>query len=131
VSLLTWERWQIYAVVPKTIRMAHMTSSSLKVFGLNCSLKSSSDDETSSTEALMKQLFAVLAENGARGDIVRAADHNIKPGVTADEGDGDAWPLLLKKVLAADILVAGCLVWLCQPSSVAKRVLERMDAFSG
>ena len=32
-------------------------------------------------------------------------------------------------MLAADILVIGTPIWLGQPSSVAKRVLERMDAF--
>ena len=47
----------------------------------------------------------------------------------SDEGVGDAWPTLRKWVLAADILVIGTPIWLGQPSSVAKRVLERMDAF--
>lgn len=32
-------------------------------------------------------------------------------------------------MLDADILVIGTPIWLGQPSSVAKRVLERMDAF--
>jgi multimeric flavodoxin WrbA len=31
--------------------------------------------------------------------------------------------------LASDILLLGTPVWLGQPSSVAKRVMERMDAF--
>jgi hypothetical protein len=35
-----------------------------------------------------------LEEQGAKGEIVRAADHNIKPGVTSNEGAGDAWPKL-------------------------------------
>jgi multimeric flavodoxin WrbA len=34
-------------------------------------------------------------------------------------------------VVDADILVIGTPIWLGQPSSVAKRVLERMDAFLG
>ncbi len=104
-------------------------ASPLKVFGFNCSLKSSKADESSSTDALMKQVFDALAEHGASGDIVRAADYDIKPGVTDDEGDGDAWPELRKRVLEADILVIGLPIWLGQPSSVAKRVLERLDAF--
>ena len=106
-----------------------MISPTLKVFGLNCSLKNSSGKETSSTDALMKQFFDALAKNGATGKVIRAADHDIKAGVTSDEGEGDAWPALLKEILAADILVIGCPIWLGQPSSVAKRVLERMDAF--
>lgn len=77
----------------------------------------------------MQQLFDALKANGAAGDFARAADFDIKPGVTSDEGDGDAWPALRTRVLAADILVIGTPIWLGQPSSVAKRVLERMDAF--
>jgi multimeric flavodoxin WrbA len=103
--------------------------SPLKVFGFNCTLKPSKSRESSSTDVLMSQMFDAFRENGAIGDFVRAADFDIKPGVTPDEGKGDAWPGLLKRVLAADILVIGTPIWLGQPSSVAKRVLERMDAF--
>ena len=101
----------------------------LKVFGINCSLKSSKDSETSSTDALMQQFFGELAAQGATDKIVRAADYNIKPGVKSDEGRDDDWPGLLKQVLAADVLVIGAPIWLGQPSSVAKPVIERMDAF--
>jgi len=101
----------------------------LKVFGFNCSLKNSKASETSSTDVLLRQMFDALAELGATGEFVRAADFNIKPGVTSDEGEGDDWPALRKRVLAADILVIGTPIWLGQPSSVSKRVLERMDAF--
>jgi multimeric flavodoxin WrbA len=101
----------------------------LKVFGFNCSLKNSKVGESSSTDVLMQQMFDELAKMGAKGDFVRAADYTIKPGVTDDEGEGDDWPKLLKQVLAADILVIGTPIWLGQPSSVSKRVLERMNAF--
>jgi multimeric flavodoxin WrbA len=74
-------------------------------------------------------LLDALEEHGAKGEIVRAVDHNIKPGVLSDEGEGDAWPVLRKRLLAADIFVIATPIWLGQPSSVAKRVLERMDAF--
>jgi multimeric flavodoxin WrbA len=62
-------------------------------------------------------------------ETIRLADYNIKPGVTSNEGEGDDWPRVRKKVLEADILVLGTPIWLGQPSSVAKRALERMDAF--
>lgn len=103
----------------------------LTVFGFNCSLKTSKAKESSSTDVLMKQFFDALKEHGATGEWVRAADFDIKPGVTSDEGNGDAWPALRKRVIAADIIVIGSPIWLGQPSSVAKRVLERMDAFLG
>jgi multimeric flavodoxin WrbA len=101
----------------------------LKVAAFNCSLKSESDRENSSTDALLGQLMKEFAKLGANGSVIRAVDRNIKAGVRSDEGAGDAWPDLRKWLLAADILVMGTPIWLGQPSSVSKRVLERMDAF--
>lgn len=63
------------------------------------------------------------------GDTIRIVDHDILPGVTSNEGEGDAWPEIRRRILEHDILVFGTPVWLGQMSSVAKRVLERMDAF--
>jgi multimeric flavodoxin WrbA len=103
----------------------------LKVVGFNCSLKSADGGEPSSTDVLLRELFEAMAPHGAVGEIIRAVDHNIKPGVRSDEGEGDDWPALRRRVVEADILVIGTPIWLGQPSSVAKRVLERMDAFLG
>ncbi len=99
----------------------------LKVLALNCTLKAS--PSPSSTDKLLTELLDALREYDAEGEMVRVVDFNIKPGVSSDEGAGDDWPALRKRVLAADILIIGSPIWLGQPSSVAKRVLERMDAF--
>jgi multimeric flavodoxin WrbA len=105
-------------------------NSDLKVIAFNCSLKSADEaKETSSTEKLVNQLLEEFKKHGAAGTIVRAVDHDIKPGVTSDEGDGDAWPALRQQLIDADILVMATPIWLGQPSSVAKRVMERIDAF--
>jgi multimeric flavodoxin WrbA len=101
----------------------------LKALAFNCSLKAARAKEKSSTEVLLNQLLEALAEHGVKGEIIRAVDHNIKPGVEYNEGRGDDWPKLRKRLLAADIVIIGTPVWLGQSSSVAKRVLERMDAF--
>ena len=69
-----------------------------------------------------------MAGHGVQTELVRAVDHDIRPGVEADMGDGDAWPALREKLLAADILVLATPTWLGQHSSVAQRVLERLDA---
>ena len=102
---------------------------SLTATALNCTLKDSSAGETSSTDVLIRQVLAELARYDVRAvDTIRVADHDVKPGVREDEGEGDAWPGLLRTILDADILVLGTPIWLGQPSSVCKRVFERMDA---
>ena len=93
---------------------------------LNCTLKSS--PETSNTEALLDVVAEALRGHGIDVDVVRIVDHDVKPGVTNDEGDGDEWPAILSFVRNSEILVIATPTWLGQPSSVAKRVLERMDA---
>jgi multimeric flavodoxin WrbA len=106
-----------------------MASAKLKILAFNCSLKSTEGKEKSSTDSLLDQLLEELRKLGAEGEVVRAIDHNIKPGVQSDEGEGDAWPGLRERVIGADILIIATPIWLGQPSSVAKRVMERMDAF--
>jgi multimeric flavodoxin WrbA len=101
----------------------------LKALAFNCSLKSSRGDETSSTEALLSQLISELSRFDVETEVIRAVDHDIKPGTDHDMGDGDAWPALRAKLLKADLVVMATPIWLGQPSSVAKRVLERIDAF--
>lgn len=102
---------------------------SLKVLALNGTLKTSKNDERSSTDRMIGLLMEGFARHDMHGETIRLADHNILPGVTSDEGPGDAWPEIRDKILAADILIAGTPVWMGQPSSVIKRALERMDAF--
>src|SRR5690606_40829778 len=69
-----------------------------------------------------------LAEHGVWPDRIRAVDRRIRPGVRADMGADDEWPELRDRMLAADILVFATPTWLVQHSSVAQRVLERLDA---
>ena len=94
---------------------------------LNGTLKPS--PESSSAEALAGVVARALQDRGvADVEHVRLVDHDVKPGVETDMGDGDAWPQIHDKILAADILVVATPTWLGQISSVTKRALERMDA---
>jgi multimeric flavodoxin WrbA len=96
---------------------------------INCSLKAD-DSEASSTDAMIAVLEQAFAAHDVTiSETIRIAAHDIKPGVTSDEGNGDAWPAIRDKILAHDILIFGGPIWMGQISSVAKRVLERMDAF--
>jgi len=102
----------------------------LQALALNCTLKAA--DKTSSTDKLLVEVAQALEPHGVQTEIVRVAAFNVLPGVTSEaEGVGDGWPALRAKILASDILVIGTPIWLGQPSSVCKRVLERMDAFLG
>ena len=105
-------------------------SKTLTALALNGTLKTS-DKGQSSTDKMIDLLLAEFRKEGIEGEAIRLADHNILPGVTSDEGPKDEWPAIRKKILNADILIAGTPVWMGQPSSVIKRALERMDAFIG
>ncbi|CAL9667079.1 flavodoxin family protein [Streptomyces sp. enrichment culture] len=98
----------------------------MRALVINCTLKPS--PEPSNTEALASTVIAALKGHGAEVDVVRAVDLNLKPGVETDMGDGDDWPAVHEKLLASQILVIASPTWLGRPSSVAQRVLERMDA---
>ena len=98
----------------------------LKAVFLNCTLKPSPQD--SNTEALARVVAEALEADGIPTEFVRVVAHDVRPGVTSDEGDGDAWPAIREKVVGARILVVATPTWLGKPSSIAQRVLERMDA---
>jgi multimeric flavodoxin WrbA len=98
----------------------------VKALIVNCTLKAS--PERSNTGALAEVVGAALRERGVEVSEARAVDHALPPGVESDLGEGDEWPGIRERVLAAEILVFASPTWLGRPSSVAQRVLERMDA---
>lgn len=103
----------------------------LKAIAINCSLKRS-DGESSSTDRMIGLLAEKLAAHKVEtSETIRIADHRILPGVKSDEGDGDEWPGIRRRILDHDILIFGTPIWLGQMSSLAKLVVERMDAFLG
>jgi len=98
----------------------------LRAVALVCSLNPS--PTPSSSQLMAEQVLAKLVESSVEGSLVRVVDHDVKPGVAADMGEGDAWPSIREQVLAADILVFATPTWMGHMSSVAQRVLERLDA---
>lgn len=101
-------------------------SSPLRALALVCTL--SPTPAASSSVLLAEQLMAALGEHGVTGELVRVVDHDIRPGVQLDMGDGDEWPAIRARLMEADILVLSTPTWMGQPSSIAQRVLERLDA---
>lgn len=101
----------------------------LTIQPLNCTLKRDTG-QPSSTDAMIAVLAKEFEALGVKvADTIRVASHNVLAGVTSNEGEGDDWPAIREKILAADILILGTPIWMGQAGSVAKRVLERMDAF--
>lgn len=99
----------------------------LTAIALNCTLKATGE---SSTDTMIDLIAAAFDDHDVVvTETIRIAAHDVKTGVSADEGDGDAWPEIRRKILAADILILGTPIWMGQMGSVCKRVLERMDAF--
>lgn len=98
----------------------------LRAVALVCTLNPS--PEPSSSQLLAEQLLAQLDKYQVEGELVRLADHDIKPGIKTDMGDGDAWPGIRRLIVDADILILATPTWMGQHSSIAQRALERLDA---
>ena len=101
----------------------------MRAYAVNCTLKPS--PEPSSTDVLLDQIAEQLAGEDIPLDRVRLADHAVTAGVTADEGDGDEWPEIRAKILAAELFVLATPIWMGHPASNAQKVLERLNAFLG
>jgi multimeric flavodoxin WrbA len=101
-------------------------SDSLNALALTCSLTPS--PARSSSQLLAQQVLDELAALGVSGETVRVVDHDVKPGTEADMGNGDEWPALRNRIIAADILLVATPTWVGHMSSLAQRVLERLDA---
>lgn len=98
----------------------------LTAVALNCTLKPSPGD--SSTDVISAQILNELSGHGISGQIIRVVDYDVRPGVEADMGHGDQWPGIAQHIRDADILVFATPTWVGHMSSVAQRVLERLDA---
>ncbi len=97
----------------------------MKVLVLNCTLKPS--PIPSNTEALAGEVIKELERLGATVKLIRVVDHNIITGTKSDMGPGDDWPAILNELLANDILIMATPTWMGTLSSIAMRVMERMN----
>lgn len=98
----------------------------LTATALVCSLNPS--PTKSSSEHLARQVAAELQKHDVECTVLRVADYTIAPGVQIDMGEGDQWPQIREQVMQSDILLIATPIWLGHPSSIAQRVLERLDA---
>jgi multimeric flavodoxin WrbA len=103
-----------------------MPAEPLTAVALVCTLTPSPQE--SSSQLMAEQIMDALGTHGVTGPVIRVVDHDVRPGVQLDMGDGDAWPRIRQQIIDADLLVISTPTWLGQPSSITQRVLERLDA---
>lgn len=96
---------------------------------MNCSLKTS--EEPSHTTGLLNKVTEWFDTLDVEAEELRVADYNVVPGMAPDMGNGDEWPLIMNKVMKADILIVGTPIWIGEKSSVATLAMERLYASSG
>src|SRR3954451_9117081 len=106
----------------------------LRAVIVNGTLKRS--PEPSQTDGLIGIARGLMERLGVRVDEVRTADHEIPPGVwpdmTSQGYDRDDFPELYRSlVVPADIILIAVPIWLGDQSSLTRKVIERLYAYSG
>ena len=92
--------------------------------------------EPSHTDGLIAIARNVLERAGARVDEVRTVDRDIPPGLWPDMRehgyDADEFPAIYRELVepAHIILIAGP-IWLGDQSSLTRKIIERLYAYSG
>ncbi len=89
-----------------------------------------SKNQLSHTAVLSKLLIEKLEKLNVQSEMIRLIDYDIKPGTRENMGKGDEWPNILKKILAADIIIFATPIWWGLHSSLMQRVVERMDTLN-
>jgi len=93
----------------------------MKAICLNCTLKRS--PEASSAGSLAEVVMSTLRDEGVEADEIRLVDHQIDAGVVSEAvTEGDEWPQIRARILAADILVVATPTW---------PAVERLQARAG
>lgn len=106
--------------------MTTSPDTAMRAVALVCTLSPS--PAVSSSELLARQVLEQLNRHNVTSEVVRVVDHDVRPGVELDMGNGDEWPQIRDKIMDADLLLLATPTWMGQPSSIAQRVLERLDA---
>jgi multimeric flavodoxin WrbA len=113
--------------------MAKFDFSELKAIYFNCTLKKS--DRMSHTRGLINLSRQIMDREGVQTEVIRMVDHEVATGVYPDMTEygyeKDEWPELFQRIIEADILVIGSPIWLGEPSSEARKLIERLYSMSG
>jgi multimeric flavodoxin WrbA len=81
----------------------------------------------SNTETLTEFLVERMERAGIACEVIKLVEHRIVAGTYSDMGNGDAWPAILEKIVASDIVIVATPIWWGNQSSLVQRVIERLD----
>ena len=96
----------------------------LRALALVCAVTQSA--EPCSGELLAREVLDQLSHDDVAGGIIRVADRD-RPGAERPVGGSDTWPRMRPILMDVDILVMTP-TWTGEQSTVARRVIERLDA---
>ncbi|MES2668376.1 MAG: NAD(P)H-dependent oxidoreductase [Patescibacteria group bacterium] len=104
-----------------------MEKPTLSVLTLNASLKPGS--ELSSTGEVVEQVVSAMrAHADVTHEEVRLSDLDLPVGLRFRMSETDAWPGIVEKIHAADIVLFATPIWWGGRSSLMQRVIERLDS---
>jgi multimeric flavodoxin WrbA len=84
----------------------------------------------SNTDTLCEVFAEQFKNEHISSEVSRLADYLIEPGIETRATKKDDWSKLLKRVLAADIIIFATPIWWGIQSSLLQRVIERMEALN-
>ena len=124
----------IRSFVDELVAGAPAAYDDLRVVVFNGSLKRS--PEPSNTDGLLAVATGIMRDLGVVVDVVRTADHEIPPGVWPDMRDHgyarDDFPAIYEQlVVPADVVMLAGPIWLGDQSSLTRKIIERLYAYSG
>ena len=84
----------------------------------------------SNTQTLSEFFSQYLESEGVLCEIIRLVGYKILPGTYLNMGQADEWPMIMKKIQQADILIFATPIWWTNHSSQTQQAIERLDEIS-
>jgi multimeric flavodoxin WrbA len=81
----------------------------------------------SNTATLTEFFIEYLKKSAVQSEVIKLVDYNILPGTYTNMGEGDQWPAIFDKLVAADIIIFATPIWWGNHSSETQKVIERLD----
>lgn len=81
----------------------------------------------SNTEVLSEFFKEQLKQVNIDCEIIKLVNYTILPGTYTQMGPEDEWPLILNKIIEADMILFATPIWWSNHSSEIQRIVERLD----